>query len=195
MAERGAYLRKNRPRYTRTRRRADRHIVAEACGKTKDLALRGSHVHCRLSRLPSRMGAPVTEVKSSKATARDGILLFKRPLAPAGILPWKSPFFLIARKWASGFGNGQYHRRQTQQQPRSTATSSPKSSMRSDCPQAFNVVNGPGAEIGNALSAHPQVDMVSLTYFRRSRPPSDGSRLRQHHQSFVELGGKAPPSF
>lgn len=56
----------------------------------------------------------------------------------------------------------------------------------------FNVVNGPGAEIGNALSAHPQVDMVSLTgSVEAGRQVMEAASANITKVS-LELGGKAP---
>lgn len=58
----------------------------------------------------------------------------------------------------------------------------------------FNVVDGPGAEIGNALSAHPQVDMVSLTgSVEAGRQVMEAASANITKVS-LELGGKAPPS-
>lgn len=56
----------------------------------------------------------------------------------------------------------------------------------------FNVVDGPGAEIGNALSAHPQVDMVSLTgSVEAGRQVMEAASANITKVS-LELGGKAP---
>lgn len=96
---------------------------------------------------------------------RENILSFKRPLGViAGILPRNFPFFLIARKMGPDLVTG------------NTIVVKPSSVTPINChifaeiidavglpAGMFNVVDGPGAEIGNALSAHPQVDMVSLT--------------------------------
>ena len=54
------------------------------------------------------------------------------------------------------------------------------------------MVNGPGAEIGNALSAHPQVDMVSLTgSVEAGRQVMEAASANITKVS-LELGGKAP---
>ena len=96
---------------------------------------------------------------------RENIFLFKRPLGViAGILPWNFPFFLIARKMGPALLAG------------NTIVIKPSSITPINChifaeivhesglpAGVFNVVNGAGAEIGQALAAHPQVGMVSLT--------------------------------
>ena len=162
--ERGAYLRKIAQGI---RERADEltdTIVAEG-GKTKDLA-----------RIEVMFTADYLDYQAEWARRyegeiiqsdrpRENILLFKRPLGViAGILPWNFPFFLIARKMGPALVTG------------NTIVVKPSSVTPINChifaeivhasglpAGVFNVVNGPGAEIGNALASHPQVDMVSLT--------------------------------
>ncbi|KLR87271.1 hypothetical protein M675_00675, partial [Neisseria gonorrhoeae SK1902] len=162
--ERGAYLRKIAQGI---RGRADEltdTIVAEG-GKTKDLA-----------RVEVMFTADYLDYQAEWARRyegeiiqsdrpRENILSFKRPLGViAGILPRNFPFFLIARKMGPDLVTG------------NTIVVKPSSVTPINChifaeiidavglpAGVFNVVDGPGAEIGNALSAHPQVDMVSLT--------------------------------
>ena len=56
----------------------------------------------------------------------------------------------------------------------------------------FNVVNGPGAEIGNALASHPQVDMVSLTGSVDAGRQVMEAAATNITKVSLELGGKAP---
>lgn len=59
-------------------------------------------------------------------------------------------------------------------------------------PGVLNIVTGPGAEVGAAIAAHPDVDLVSLTgdteTGRRIAVLAAGNLKRVH----LELGGKAP---
>jgi len=110
-----------------------------------------------------------------------------------GILPWNFPFFLIARKMGPALVTG------------NTIVVKPSSVTPINChifaeivdavglpAGVFNVVNGPGAEIGNALSAHPQVDMVSLTgSVEAGRQVMEAASANITKVS-LELGGKAP---
>ena len=189
--ERGAYLRKIAQGI---RKRADEltdTIVAEG-GKTKDLA-----------RIEVMFTADYLDYQAEWARRyegeiiqsdrpRENILLFKRPLGViAGILPWNFPFFLIARKMGPALVTG------------NTIVVKPSSVTPINChifaeivhasglpAGVFNVVNGPGAEIGNALASHPQVDMVSLTGSvdagRQVMEAADITKVS------LELGGKAP---
>ena len=176
--ERGAYLRKIAQGI---RERADEltdTIVAEG-GKTKDLA-----------RIEVMFTADYLDYQAEWARRyegeiiqsdrpRENILLFKRPLGViAGILPWNFPFFIVVKPssvtpinchifaeivHASGLPAG-----------------------------VFNVVNGPGAEIGNALASHPQVDMVSLTGSVEAGRQVMEAAATNITKVSLELGGKAP---
>lgn len=191
--ERGAYLKKIA---AGIRARADELtsvIVAEG-GKTKDLA-----------RIEVNFTADYLDYQAEWARRYEGeviqsdrpkenIILFKRPLGViAGILPWNFPFFLIARKMAPALVTG------------NTIVVKPSSLTPINCyifaeivhsvglPKGvFNVVNGPGAEIGNALSVHPDVDMVSLTGSVDAGRQVMAAAAQNITKVSLELGGKAP---
>ncbi|HFC8517598.1 TPA: aldehyde dehydrogenase [Neisseria weaveri] len=191
--ERGAYLRKIA---AGIRERADEltdTIVAEG-GKTKDLA-----------RIEVMFTADYLDYQAEWARRYEGeiiqsdrpkenIFLFKRPLGViGGILPWNFPFFLIARKMGPALVTG------------NTIVIKPSSVTPVNChifaeivhsvglpSGVFNVVNGPGAEIGNALASHPQVAMVSLTgSVEAGRQVMEAASANITKVS-LELGGKAP---
>jgi lactaldehyde dehydrogenase/glycolaldehyde dehydrogenase len=123
----------------------------------------------------------------------ENIFLFRKPLGVvAGILPWNFPFFLIARKMAPALITG------------NTIVIKPSEETPNNCfefarlvaevdlpPGVFNVVCGDG-RVGAALSAHPQVDMISFT-----GSVDTGSRIMAAAAPNItklnlELGGKAP---
>lgn len=191
--ERGAYLRKIA---AGIRQRADELtdiIVAEG-GKTKDLA-----------RIEVMFTADYMDYQAEWARRyegeiiqsdrpRENIFLFKRPLGViAGILPWNFPFFLIARKMAPALVTG------------NTIVVKPSSVTPINChvfaeivhevglpAGVFNVINGAGGEIGNALASHPQVDMVSLTGSVDAGRQVMAAASDNITKVSLELGGKAP---
>lgn len=191
--ERGAYLRKIA---AGIRQRADELtdiIVAEG-GKTKDLA-----------RIEVMFTADYMDYQAEWARRyegeiiqsdrpRENIFLFKRPLGViAGILPWNFPFFLIARKMAPALVTG------------NTIVIKPSSVTPINChvfaeivhevglpAGVFNVINGAGGEIGNALASHPQVDMVSLTGSVDAGRQVMAAASDNITKVSLELGGKAP---
>ncbi len=56
----------------------------------------------------------------------------------------------------------------------------------------FNLVNGSGEEVGEALSAHPDVDMMSLTGSTRAGVAVSRAAAGTIKRVTLELGGKAP---
>ena len=124
----------------------------------------------------------------------ENIFLFKRPHGVvAGILPWNFPFFLIARKMGPALLTG------------NTIVIKPSSVTpinahvfaeivdAAGLPKGvFNVVNGAGAEIGNYLAKHPQVDLVSLTGSVEAGRQVMISAAENITKVSLELGGKAP---
>ncbi|BAP45267.1 aldehyde dehydrogenase [Pseudomonas sp. 21LCFQ02] len=123
----------------------------------------------------------------------ENIFVFRKPLGVvAGILPWNFPFFLIARKMAPALLTG------------NTIVIKPSEETPNNCfefarlvaetdlpPGVFNVVCGAG-QVGAALSAHTNVDMISFT-----GSVETGSRIMAAAAGNItklnlELGGKAP---
>ncbi len=56
----------------------------------------------------------------------------------------------------------------------------------------FNLVNGTGETVGEALSAHPDVDMISLTGSTRAGAAVSRAAADTIKRVTLELGGKAP---
>ncbi len=56
----------------------------------------------------------------------------------------------------------------------------------------FNMVNGLGPEVGQAIAAHPQVDMVSITGSTRAGIQVAEAAARTVKRVHQELGGKSP---
>ncbi|PPC78556.1 aldehyde dehydrogenase [Pokkaliibacter plantistimulans] len=121
------------------------------------------------------------------------IMLFRKPLGVvAGILPWNFPFFLIARKMAPALLTG------------NTIVIKPSEETPNNCFEftqlvaeiglpdgIFNVVSG-GGSVGQWLSQHKGVDMISFT-----GSVSTGERIMAAAAPHItklnlELGGKAP---
>ena len=59
-------------------------------------------------------------------------------------------------------------------------------------PGVFNLVNGTGETVGEALSAHPDVDMISLTGSTRAGAAVSRAAADTIKRVTLELGGKAP---
>ena len=191
--ERGAYLRKIAQGI---RERADEltdTIVAEG-GKTKDLA-----------RVEVMFTADYLDYQAEWARRyegeiiqsdrpRENILLFKRPLGVvAGILPWNFPFFLIARKMAPALLTGNTIVIKPSMETPINAFEFCKIVDEVGLPAGvFNMVGGSGRKIGEALTTHPDVGLISMT-----GSVDVGKRIMEQAGSTLtrvnlELGGKAP---
>ena len=122
------------------------------------------------------------------------ILLMRKPLGVvAGILPWNFPFFLIARKLAPALVTGNTIVIKPSEETPINAFEFAKLVAETDLPAGvFNLVGGRGAVAGEALAAHPGVDLITFT----GSVPT-GLRIMQTAgknltRVNLELGGKAP---
>lgn len=62
-------------------------------------------------------------------------------------------------------------------------------------PGVFNLVNGDGAQVGAALAAHPDVDMISITGSNRAGALVSQAAAPTVKRVTLELGGKSPNVF
>lgn len=192
-AQRGEYLHKIA---NGIRQRADELIttIVSEGGKTKDLAKVEVFFTADYLDYQAEWARRYEGEIIQSDRPNENILLFKRPLGViAGILPWNFPFFLIARKMGPALITG------------NTIVIKPSSITPINChifseivdkvglPKGvFNVVNGSGSELGNALSSHPDVDMVSLTGSVGAGEAVMTAAAKNITKVSLELGGKAP---
>ncbi|RJS93770.1 aldehyde dehydrogenase [Salinisphaera sp. Q1T1-3] len=122
------------------------------------------------------------------------MFLFRKPLGVvAGILPWNFPFFLIARKMAPALVTGNTIVVKPSEETPNNCFEFTKLADTVGLPKGvFNVVSGGGASTGNALTAHPDVDLISFT-----GSVGTGSAIMHNAADHItkvnlELGGKAP---
>ena len=118
----------------------------------------------------------------------------REPIGVCGqIAPWNYPFMMAIWKIGPAIAAGN----SVVLKP---ASSTPLTTLRLAAlaleaglpPGVLNVVTGPGDEVGAAIAAHPDVDLVSLTgdseTGRKIQALASGNLKRVH----LELGGKAP---
>ena len=98
------------------------------------------------------------------------------------------------REGRAGAGRGLHGRRSSRARSRrSTRSCSPRSSTRSGCrPACFNLVTGLGPVVGEAIAAHPGVDMVSFTGSTRAGRRVSEVAAQTVKRVALELGGKSP---
>lgn len=122
------------------------------------------------------------------------MLLFRRPMGVvAGILPWNFPFFMVARKVAPALITGNAIVIKPSEETPYGAAAFARLVAETDLPDGvFNLVCGRGQTTGEALVAHPLVQMVSFTGSSVAGAAIMASAARNITKVNLELGGKAP---
>ncbi|MBF8780360.1 aldehyde dehydrogenase [Pseudomonas fulva] len=133
------------------------------------------------------------EVLTSDRPA-EHIFLLRKPLGVvAGILPWNFPFFLIARKMAPALLTGNTIVIKPSEETPINCHEFAKLVAETDLPSGvFNVVGGKGASVGQRLSSHAGVDLVSFTGSVATGARIMAAAAPNITKLNLELGGKAP---
>lgn len=122
------------------------------------------------------------------------ILMLRKPMGVVGgILPWNFPFFLIARKAGPALLTGNTIVIKPSEETPGNADFFARLLNECDLPPGvFNIVHGTGKTVGEAISSHKGIDMVSFT----GSVPTGIEIMRQAAANVtkvnLELGGKAP---
>jgi lactaldehyde dehydrogenase/glycolaldehyde dehydrogenase len=122
------------------------------------------------------------------------ILMLRKPMGVVGgILPWNFPFFLIARKMAPALLTGNTIVIKPSEETPGNADFFARLLDECDVPPGvFNIVHGTGKTVGEAISSHKGIDMVSFT----GSVPTGIEIMKQAAANVtkvnLELGGKAP---
>ncbi len=126
--------------------------------------------------------------------AKETILLFRKPIGvTAGILPWNFPFFLIARKLAPALVTGNTIVIKSSEETPINAFEFAELLKETDVPDGVvNILSGRGATAGAALSAHPDVGLISFTGSVAAGSSIMGAASKNLTRVNLELGGKAP---
>ena len=124
----------------------------------------------------------------------ENIFLFRQPIGVvAGILPWNFPFFLIARKLGPALVTGNTIVIKPSEETPLSANLFARIAQESELPAGvFNLVHGRGASTGAALSAHPDIGMISFTGSVATGSKIMSLAARNITKVNLELGGKAP---
>ncbi|HEV8700604.1 MAG TPA: aminobutyraldehyde dehydrogenase [Candidatus Polarisedimenticolia bacterium] len=121
-------------------------------------------------------------------------IIRREPVGVIGsIAPWNYPYLMAAWKIGPALAAGNTVVLKPASNTPFTAIEIAKAALAVGIPEGvFNVVTGPGAEIGGALCRHDDVNMISLT-----GDTATGKKIMEQAASSVkrlhlELGGKAP---
>lgn len=124
----------------------------------------------------------------------ENILLFRRPMGVVGgILPWNFPLFMVVRKLAPALITGNTIVIKPSEETPYCAYEFAQIAAQAGLPDGvFNLVGGLGNSVGQALVAHPQVDMISFTGSAAAGSAIMASAAQNITKVSLELGGKAP---
>ncbi len=124
----------------------------------------------------------------------ENIFLFRKPIGVVGaILPWNFPFFLIARKLGPALVTGNSIVIKPSEETPLNAAAFIALLDGLDIPEGvINVVYGTGAGVGEAISSHPDIGLISFTGSAATGSRIMAAAARNITKVNLELGGKAP---
>ncbi len=124
-----------------------------------------------------------------------GFSMIKRePLGVVGaIVPWNYPLYIGMWKIAPALAAGNSLVIKPASLTPLTLLEFSRLAEQAGIPKGvFNVVTGPGAEVGSAIAGSPKVDMISLTGDTGTGKKVMGMAASNLKKVHLELGGKAP---
>lgn len=121
-------------------------------------------------------------------------LLIREPYGVvAAISPWNNPLFLSLNKVAMALAAGCTVVHKPASYTPAAAFVLAELAQEAEFPKGvFNVVAGSGSDVGNALVAHPQVDIVDFTGSLEVGPHIAATAAQGVKKVILELGGKSP---
>jgi len=162
------------------------------------------------------MGTPITFSREVQAPCGDGHLLatlealraheFERPSARGGsvlidepvgvcglITPWNWPINQVIVKVAAALAAGCTMVLKPSEESPLSAIMLTELIHEAGCPAGvFNMINGDGAGVGEAISTHPDIHMVSFTGSTRAGIAISKAAADTVKRVALELGGKSP---
>lgn len=127
-------------------------------------------------------------------TVENGTAIEREPIGVCGLItPWNWPLYQITAKVAPAIAAGcTVVLKPSELSPLSALLFAQLLHDAGVPPGVFNLVNGSGPEVGAAIAAHPNIDMISITGSNRA-----GALVAQAAATTVkrvtqELGGKSP---
>jgi aldehyde dehydrogenase (NAD+) len=126
--------------------------------------------------------------------ARPGFDLIREPVGVcAFITPWNWPMNQVACKVAPALAAGcTMVLKPSEQAPLSATLFAEVLHAAGVPPGVFNLLHGDGPGVGQALAAHPDVDLISLTGSTRAGVAVSQAAAATVKRVHLELGGKSP---
>ena len=127
-------------------------------------------------------------------TERDDMAIVREPIGVCGLItPWNWPLYQITAKVGPALAAGCTVVLKPSELSPLSALLFAQVMHDAGCPAGvFNLVHGEGAEVGAALSSHPDVDMISITGSTRAGVLVAQAAAPTVKRVAQELGGKSP---
>ena len=195
-------------------RRTDPDERADLLGRIHDIYLRRRDEFAQA--MTREMGVPITKSREVQAPCGDGHLqatiealrahAFERPSPRGGsllrdepvgvcglITPWNWPVNQVVVKVAPALAAGCTMVLKPAEMAPLSAILLAEVIEEAGCPPGvFNLVQGDGPSVGQAIAAHPDVDMVSFTGSTRGGAAVAEAAAPTVKRLALELGGKSP---
>lgn len=125
---------------------------------------------------------------------RDNAYIQKEAVGVAGLItPWNFPTNQVATKLAGALAAGSTVILKPATKTPLTAIIVAEILQKAGVPKGvFNLVNGKGSTVGDAISSHPEVDMVSFTGSGKVGSKIMKNAAQSIKKVALELGGKSP---
>lgn len=127
-------------------------------------------------------------------TVEGGTAIEREPIGVCGLItPWNWPLYQITAKVAPAIAAGcTVVLKPSELSPLSALLFAQLVHDAGLPPGVFNLVNGTGAEVGGAMAAHPDIDMISITGSNRAGALVAQAAAPTVKRVTQELGGKSP---
>ncbi|MBN2990007.1 aldehyde dehydrogenase family protein [Pseudomonas fluorescens] len=127
-------------------------------------------------------------------TVEGGTAIEREPIGVCGLItPWNWPLYQITAKVAPAIAAGcTVVLKPSELSPLSALLFAQLVHDAGLPPGVFNLVNGSGAEVGAAMAAHPDIDMISITGSNRAGALVAQAAAPTVKRVTQELGGKSP---
>lgn len=125
---------------------------------------------------------------------REGVAILREAIGVCGLItPWNWPLYQITAKVGPALAAGcTVVLKPSELSPLSALLFAEVVHDAGLPPGVFNLVSGTGPEVGAALSAHPDVDMISITGSTRAGVLVSQAAATTIKRVALELGGKSP---
>ncbi|WP_421523438.1 aldehyde dehydrogenase family protein [Pseudomonas yamanorum] len=127
-------------------------------------------------------------------TVEGGTAIQREPIGVCGLItPWNWPLYQITAKVAPAIAAGcTVVLKPSELSPLSALLFAQLVHDAGLPPGVFNLVNGSGAQVGAAMAAHPDIDMISITGSNRAGALVAQAAAPTVKRVTQELGGKSP---